>query len=347
MSATTRKKSEVANDYYRTPTWCVEAIRAHIPPRLPSGPQVEAEICDPCAGDGAILEGFCEVSVRGDESELVADHPLRALELDAALAARIEPSAYHRATTRPTTVTVRDALSDEAWGCTGHVVMNPPYSSAEKFVRRALVEVAPHGGCVFALLRLGFLESVGRVDLHGEYPAHVYVLPARPSFCLSVRCRDRRGCGYRAQLPPNDKAPQECPSCRGRLAMSRTDATAYAWFAWATRPNVIRPGLTILEAPVHLSVVEQRVDLGRGIAVHVPLSFADGSKISEDAAGTIAASAVGGDPALLAHLQNRIDCGARGEALSRIYAPQFRRLVASALEQGAGKPAKKARRRSA
>ena len=325
--------SENPNDYYRTPRWCVDLIRDHIPPKLPSGAHVDAEICDPCAGDGAILEAFCEEGEPGED--LVADHLLRALELEASLADRMRPSAYHRATTTRTPLVVRDALSAEPWGCLGHVVMNPPYSRAEEFVRRALREVEPHGGCVFALLRLGFLESAGRVDLHAEYPSHVYVLPSRPSFCLSVRCRDRRGCGWRAQLSPDDRSPQECPACRGRLAMSRTDATAYAWFAWGTRPNVIRPGLTILQAPVHLSVVEQRVDLGRAIFVPVPLSFEDGRGISWEAAKAIAVHALSEERSLLDHLQNRLDCGAHGPDLSRIYAPRFRRLVAASIEQGA------------
>ncbi len=78
------------------------------------------------------------------------------------------------------------------------VATNPPYRDAEAFVRTALrCCLSPDGVAVF-LLRLGFLESQGRVALFQERPpAEVHVLTARPSF-----------------------------------AHGRTDSTAYGLFFW-------------------------------------------------------------------------------------------------------------------
>lgn len=336
MSATTRTKAEIGNDYYRTPTWCVDAIRDYIPN--------VAEVCDPCAGDGAILDAFYEDSA-------VEPPPLRALEIDPVLAAKIRPEV---------TTTVRDALSPEPWGARGNVVMNPPYSQAEAFVRRALAEVEPHGGCVFALLRLGFLESAERVDLHAEYPSHVYPLSVRPSFCLSVRCRDRRGCGYRAQLPTHGDSgqratrPKKCPACGGPVATSTTDATAYAWFAWGTRPGMVRPGVTVMRIEqlrhTRAPSSDHRIDVGAGVIVPVPSEVGD-RRIERDEAQLVAKVVLDLNPALFEHLHIRRACGALGADLSRIYRARLRALseevLAASAVVHAPKAAKKAKRRSA
>lgn len=329
---TTRKKSEITNDYYRTPTWCVDAIRDYIPN--------VAEVCDPCAGDGAILDAFYEDAA-------CEAPPLRALEIDPALAAKIRPEV---------TTTVRDALSPEPWGAKGNVVMNPPYSLAEAFVRRALAEVEPHGGCVFALLRLGFLESAGRVDLHAEYPSHVYPLSVRPSFCLSVRCRDRRGCGYRAQLPTHGDSgqraarPKKCPSCGGPVATSTTDATAYAWFAWGTRPGMVRPGVTVMGVDQirhnRTPSSDHQIDMGAGVIVPVPSEVGE-RRIERDEALLVAKVALDRNPSLFGHLHIRLSCGALGADLSRIYRARLRAISEEVLAASASSgtvPAPKAKK---
>lgn len=167
MSATRKPRAQRGLDFYETPAWCVRALIPHLP--------AAAWVLDPCAGRGAILHELIPFTVRG-------------FEIDAELA---------RTTDLP--LVVRDALSPEPWNGYARVplvVMNPPFTHAEAFVRRALDELAP-GGTVAALLRLGFLEGQARAPLHREHPADVLVLPRRPSFT---------GKG--------------------------TDASAYAWFVW-------------------------------------------------------------------------------------------------------------------
>jgi predicted RNA methylase len=93
-------------------------------------------------------------------------------------------------------VVEQDALGFDSWSSPPAVVTNPPYRKALEFVERSLVEVAP-GGTVVMLLRLGFLESIKRRGFHQKHPADVFVLSRRPSF-----------------------------------TGGKTDATAYAFFAW-------------------------------------------------------------------------------------------------------------------
>lgn len=80
---------------------------------------------------------------------------------------------------------VHDYLSDEAAVYSGAdlVVGNPPYRSAEEFVRQALRDVMPSGMIIF-LLRLAFLEGQARMaGLWREWPpTSVHVLGKRPSF---------------------------------------------------------------------------------------------------------------------------------------------------------------------
>lgn len=336
MSATRRTKAERAenHDYYRTPSWCVRAIAEHLP-QLQYG--VNAPVFDPCAGDGAILDAFCD-----DDDE--PPHPkygrqserhLAGIELQADLAAKIRPSTYAHNEVSPCVVTVRDALSPEPWGVRGHVVMNPPFSLAEAFVRRAIAEVAPHGGSVFALLRLAFLESADRAALHLEYPSRVYVLPRRPSFCLAVRCIDK-SCVYRAQLPVDQPKPKACPECSGYLASSATDASAYAWFEWGPRAH---GGWSILdvkdEAPVHVPWGAPLVDVpvAVGFSVRAPGMYPDGTRISTEHLGELVAMSVNGLE-IREHITGRLAAGVPAANLRRVHGRRISERLVVMLQEG-------------
>jgi hypothetical protein len=206
VSATSRTKAEKAetNDYYRTPRWAVEAIMPFIAKGAP--------VFDPCAGTGAILAPFFE-----------AGHAVYGIELDPTLVKASDTLAARM-------VVVRDALEEQGWPFAerGPIVMNPPFKLAESFIRRAVLESPAHD--VWALLRLGFLEGRGRAEFHKSHPSDVYVLPRRPSFCLTATCKSRKVCGWRVQLPTEAKDPRACAKCGGAISVSRSDASAYAWF---------------------------------------------------------------------------------------------------------------------
>ncbi len=119
------------------------------------------------------------------------------------------------------------------WDWTTHrnadlIVSNPPFSEALAFIEHGLSLIArePPKMKVFRtiksgmaqettpvpiamaafLLRLNFLEGQARAAFHRAHPAHVLVLPRRPSFT---------GGG--------------------------TDATGYAWMLWGTNPGATKP----------------------------------------------------------------------------------------------------------
>ena len=64
----------------------------------------------------------------------------------------------------------------------GDIVSNPPYSEAEKFVRKAL-ETVQTGGKVAMLLRLLFLEGQKRKKLFEEYPPNVVYVFGKRARC--------------------------------------------------------------------------------------------------------------------------------------------------------------------
>jgi len=210
MSATNRTRHDGseyqrdAADYYRTPAWAVEAIRPYLPSPecMATGPGSQALLAmDAGSGDGAIADalvgfGYPRRSVVCVERELAHVEATR-------------EKGYATVHADYLTHVIVDPRPDV-------VVMNPPYGQAMEFVQRAMA-----GGRMgaFALLRLPFLESRDRYVFHNRYPAHVVVLPKRPSFTKD----------------------------------GKTDATAYAWFMWAIDPSTGRPlargmGLTLPRA---------------------------------------------------------------------------------------------------
>ncbi len=178
MSSTGRKRAQLAllpggeyvrheRDYYRTPTWCADALLLREP--------IHGPVLDAGCGTGAITEVLLAHQV-GDVIGMditILHETSSAPELQDAL------------------LLVHDFLAEDwerSWRpllpAVHAVVMNPPYNQAPDFIRRALDLVEP-GGKVCALLRLNFLgSSRARMDLVG-YDCdlrRVYVLGARPSF---------------------------------------------------------------------------------------------------------------------------------------------------------------------
>ncbi len=158
MSSTNRGAKRVKNDFYETPSWCVEAILPHLP--------IGGTVLDPCAGRGAILRA-CPAS------------------FDCRMAIEINKDMEYDLRTIATgefDLWIDDALSLSFWPKADLVLMNPPFSKAETFVRMALSEQRAYHGTTCALLRLGFLASKKRADFLRANPPDVYVLSKRPSF---------------------------------------------------------------------------------------------------------------------------------------------------------------------
>lgn len=155
MSATGRNlegNERRADDFYATPAWVTEAILPHLE---------VGSVLDPCCGEGAILDvvrDVWRVETFGIE---------------------IDEGRRNTARSRGHDARLDDALIKTTWSSTVNIITNPPYSWAEAFIRRALIECE---GDIAFLLRLNFLGSQKRAAFHRARPCDVYVLPKRPSF---------------------------------------------------------------------------------------------------------------------------------------------------------------------
>ncbi len=157
-------------DFYETPSWAIRAIAPVLP--VKEGDR----ILDPGCGTGAIIR---ELGAMYPENEITG------LE--------IEPGRFEAASASTDLPVMQVDFFKHHDRC-DVIVSNPPYSQAIEFVQHALT-LAP---VVCMLLRLPWLASQRRAEWHRENPAHVCVLPKRPSF----------------------------------TADGKTDATEYAWFIW-------------------------------------------------------------------------------------------------------------------
>lgn len=229
MSATGRSDVRLPDDWYKTPPWCTRAILPHLDIRPYSD-----TILDPCCGDGAILD-------------VIADKYPKAPRFGF----EIEDERLLKARERHPHTIVRDALGDSTvWalkdealrilaihGAPRFIITNPPYSLAMEFVQRARKEIR-FGGTVAMLLRLPWLASEGRAPWLRENTPSVYVLPRRPEFAASVKCKEK--CGFEVLLPIDAPRPPRCPKCGEKVTVTTSDATDYAWLVWNGKPPTVK-----------------------------------------------------------------------------------------------------------
>jgi hypothetical protein len=208
-----------ADDFYETPSWCVEAILPHLHCE-------SSDIIDPCAGEGAILRAVDAWCRRADDAGRDMKYEsLSGIELDDGRAATARAAGLY--------VTTGDCLADP-WSA-DLVITNPPFSHAMEMVQRSMTIVAPRCGEVAMLLRLNWLASAKRAAFHREHPADVYILPTRPSFCASITCRRKdEGCGWHVTIGLRTARPIKCPHCGNtKLQVTTTDSIEYCWMVWS------------------------------------------------------------------------------------------------------------------
>lgn len=195
FKARSASKSRRAIDMSRTPRWAVEAIA----PYLPKGVRI---ILDPCIGTGGIADAlspmlppstvFCGIE---HDAERVSD-------------LRRSPSVG--------LVLEGDALrSNMDWPDCDVIVMHPPLSKMEEFIRRAVYDDSARS--VFALARLSLLTVKSRRLFWSQHKANVYVLTRR-------------------------------------LVISGVDWADYAWFEFNSNALGIWRRLEIGEAPIDWTV---------------------------------------------------------------------------------------------
>lgn len=218
MSATGRSDIREPDDFYETPAWVVEALLPH----LPTG----GKVLDPGCGSGAILRAimatppFVHADLNGIEIHEGRADEARALFGDA--------RKFH--------VQTGDFL-------TAHIeshdliIGNPPFSLAMAFVEKSLALAKPYRGTVAMLLRMNWLASQERSTFHRANAADLFILPRRPSFCASLKCKPpkeegSKGCGWAVMQRVDAPRPKRCPTCGSTVAVVTSDSTEYAWFVW-------------------------------------------------------------------------------------------------------------------
>lgn len=211
MTSTNRGAARQSDDFYETQAEVVRAILPHLTP----GP-----VIDPFCGRGAILD-VVETEWKPSWTE--------GIELDAGranAAAKSGGAKAHRI------VSCRDAFSDHHWNGAddASIITNPPYSQALKAILRAATEARRRERAF--LLRLDFLGSKARAQFHRENPCDVHVLPWRPEFVASLKCK-ADGCGWAKVQPLDEPRSRKCPRCgAGGLQISTTDSNEYGWFVY-------------------------------------------------------------------------------------------------------------------
>lgn len=165
MSATGRgPRLGGPDDYYATPSWCVDRLLEAWHP--PGGLWVE-----PSAGEGAIIRAVN--ARRSDVEWLAVDIRSDALS---GLMELVGDNAD-----------CCDFLRDPPGGMWDAVVVigNPPYFLAFEFIREAQTRCPSAVVCF--LLRLNFAASNKRAEFMREQRPSVYVLPNRPIFAKNKK----------------------------------------------------------------------------------------------------------------------------------------------------------------
>lgn len=248
MSSTGRAKDRQPDDFYETPAWATDAILPYL--------NLTGTILEPAAGHGAIAERLLVAGVMSSRITLG--------ELDA-------ERANTCAIATGLDTHVGDFLSEPFWapGSFDLVITNPPYMLAEQFIRRARTMVNATGEVVM-LLRLNFLSGLKRVKFWQENPAHVFVLPKRPSYCVILRDVFRCARCKRTWKVPHEAGPFAVPveeqcECGEIPAFKQTTKTAndsceYGWLCWG--PNR-EQRWDILELPATASKLVEGGDHAR------------------------------------------------------------------------------------
>lgn len=176
-------------EHFITPDWAVKAILTR--------EILTREVVDPCSGTGvlglaAIEEGysvnFIDIHDWGNGFNVIADFlGGNSHDLDEYIARSVDGST---------------------------VLMNPPFSKAVDFVKRAFSLGARKVVC---FQRFSWWESQDRDSFWKEFPPNrIYI------------CGDRASC-WRYDLPKDKKGNRFDPITNKKLAQS---PTAHAWFVW-------------------------------------------------------------------------------------------------------------------
>jgi hypothetical protein len=215
MSSTSRGAQRNADDFYETPAWATRAVLRTIPWEGDCRPH----ILEPMAGRGMIVR---ELRVRWPDAVITA------CELDPSRASCLtQAGADH--------VLVGDLFQQQFSSKFDLCIGNPAFSLA-----MPTIELGMKWSVQTSLLeRLNYLGSQDRAPFWRKHPPDLLILPRRPSFAASMKCKARAGaagsCGWKATFMLTDEMPRVCPGCGCQVSKVTTDSVEYAWFSWGPR----------------------------------------------------------------------------------------------------------------
>jgi len=204
VSSTGRGQARIADDVYPTPGWTVDRLLEGFPD-LPGGLWVE-----PCVGSGAIVQAV--LRRRSDVTFHGLD--IRNVRLDALIAGC-------KRFTQASFTTMKDERP-------AVVITNPPYTEALEVVQAGIGT----GAWTVMLLRLNFLGSENRAEWLRAHPPDIGVLPNRPSFAASLKCDNKKLCGWKLMQSLDAPRARQCPLCTGPVTCTTADSIEYGWFVW-------------------------------------------------------------------------------------------------------------------
>lgn len=206
-------------DHYVTPSWAVDAILPHLP--------LAGVVVDAGCGSGGIL---MRVAPRAPPRTVIVGVELnasRSAAAEARVAAFPAADGCHNVT-----ICRQNFITADVPGCANLVISNPPFKLAMDFAVRSLELTKHTAGTVALLLRLDWLGTKQRAAFHRAHPCDIYVLPRRPAFCASVKCKDRVHCGWHDTFEIGAVRPPRCPVCGGAVTVVTSDSCEYGWAVW-------------------------------------------------------------------------------------------------------------------
>lgn len=214
MSSKGRGAESVESDFYATPRWATAAIlkalqnmAADWSPRL---------ILEPTAGKGAIVSVL---------REWFPNAEIHACELDRGRASQLLEAGADR-------VWVGDFADYDAKGCKYDLILtNPPFTIATNIIELCEPHLTP-GGLNVHLLRQAILASDKRVPFWRKHAAQQNILPRRPAFAASLKCGEKKKCGWARIQELEAARPDVCLGCGRKVACTTSDSADYAWFVF-------------------------------------------------------------------------------------------------------------------
>lgn len=204
-------------DAYTTPPWVVRRLLEAV------APPNQGWWLEPAAGDGAIIKAVQDAGKFGrlPQGRWIAIEPRQ--ECHASLRALNVPES-------PVLVDARGVgyLKWEPETPPSMIITNPPYRIMFDFMQKALKDIDPQG-LVALLLPLSAAASEERREWFAKHSPQVWVLPNRPSFVTSLKCK---GCSWKSTIAAGATKPDGCPECGGEIRSGSSAFAEYAWFVW-------------------------------------------------------------------------------------------------------------------